>query len=154
MIHTKQPANQFYVFLTAYRSHECTEVNEIHTRGMASEIRKYPGQYGIIEDADVQGCFKEEGAEVATNERTLKVRARNEYEMANLVYLACKIYDQDAALVVNSQTHTASLGTVEWVGRYPMQYPQLKLDEIGTFTKQDTGSEHYSIINGERWEVA
>lgn len=36
MIHTKQPANQFYVFLTAYRSHECTEVNEIHTRGMAN----------------------------------------------------------------------------------------------------------------------
>ncbi len=154
MIHTKQPANQFYVFLTAYRSYECTEVNEIHTRGMAAEIRKYPGMYGVIEDGDVQGCFKEAGTEVATNERTLKVRARNQYEMENLTYLACKVYHQDAVLVVTSQTHTAALGTIEMQGEYPMQYPQMKLDVIGTFTKQDTGSEHYSIIDGERWEVA
>lgn len=154
MIHTKQPANQFYVFLTAYRSYETTEVNEIHTRGMASEIRKLPWTYGVIENGDVQGCFKEAGTEVAINERTLKVRARNENEMANLVYLACKVYDQDVVLVVNSQTHTAALGTIEMVGAYPMQYPRLKLEVIGTFTQQDTGSEHYSIINGERWEVA
>lgn len=154
MIHTKQPANQFYVFLTAYRSHECTEVNEIHTRRMASEIRKYPGMYGVIENDNVQGCFKEAGAESATNERTLKVRARNLNELEHLVYLACKICNQDAVLVVTSQTHTAALGTIEMIGEYPQAYPQMKLDVIGTFTKQDTGSEHYSIIDGERWEVA
>lgn len=154
MIHTKQPANQFYVFLTAYRSYESTEVNEIHTRSIAQHIRKYPGALGIVENTDVQGCYKEAGAESASIERTLKVRARNHYEMSNLVYLACKNYDQDAVLVVNSQTHTAALGTIEMCGEYPMQYPRLKLEVIGTFTKQDTGSEHYSIINGERWEVA
>lgn len=154
MIHTKQPANQFYVFLTAYRSYETTEVNEIHTRSIAQHIRKYPGALGVVENTDVQGCYKEAGAESASIERTLKVRARNHYEMSNLVYLACKNYDQDAVLVINSQTHTAALGTIEMVGEYPMQYPRLKLDVIGTFTKQDTGSEHYSIINGERWEVA
>ncbi|URX37675.1 hypothetical protein FNPHOIGM_00038 [Dickeya phage DchS19] len=110
MIHTKQPANQFYVFLTAYRSHECTEVNEIHTRGLAAEIRKYPGMYGVIEHGDVQGCFKEAGSDVATTERTLKVRARNQCELEHLTYLACKVYNQDAVLVVSSQTHTAALG--------------------------------------------
>lgn len=57
MIHTKQPANQFYVFLTAYRSYESTEVNEIHTRSIAQHIRKYPGALGVVENTDVQGCM-------------------------------------------------------------------------------------------------
>lgn len=154
MIHTKQPANQFYVFLSAYRSHESQEVNEKMTKGLIAEVRKFPGTYGVIEHENVQGCFKEAGAESASIERTIKVRARNIAEVEALTYLACKVHNQDAVLIVNSQTHTTSLGLIEERGEYPLTYPVLAQQALGVFTKQDTASEHYSIIDGERWEVA
>lgn len=105
MIYTNEPANQFYVYLTAYRALNSKELNEKLLKGMTSEIRKYTGLYGVIESINHTGCFREAGQDVASSERTLCVRARTEIEADNLAFLACDRYDQDAVLVVNSQTH-------------------------------------------------
>ena len=154
MIYTNEPANVFYVYLTAYRSFESLEVNEIHTKALARQIATYPGQFGTLTHDNIQGCYHESGAESASIERTLRVTCHKASQVAELAYLACKTYDQDAILQVNSQTHTAILNSLETIGEYPQSYKQLKEETIGVFTKQDTGSEMYSIVNGERWEVA
>lgn len=118
MIFTKEPANKVFVFVTAYRGHESQEVNEKMLKGLIKTIRTYPGAYGNIRDEHVQGCFKEAGMPEATQERTLKVEC-TEKQAAELTWLACKTYSQDAVLVVNSQTHTAALWSIEDVGEYP-----------------------------------
>lgn len=156
MIYTNEPVNQFYVYLTAYRAVETKEVNEKMLKGMIAEIRKYPGLYGVIESTNHTGCFREAGQEVASTERTICVRARDAVEAAQLTDLACLSYDQDAVLVVNSQTHTAALWSVEQVGEYPLQYPQLKETPLnGTFQMVDAPSgECYTLDDGGYcWEV-
>lgn len=154
MIHTKEPANKVFVFVTAYRGYESLDVNEKVLKGLIRTIKTYPGAYGNIRDENVQGCFKEAGMEYATEERTLKVECTIK-QAAELAWLACKTYHQDAVLVVNSQTHTASLWSIEDKGEYPMVYPCLKEESLeGTFqpVKAPYG-ECYSIINGDYWEV-
>lgn len=153
MIHTKEPVNCFTVYLTAYRSHYTSDVNEVFTKGLASKIRKFAGTYGSLKSEAVEGCYKEAGNSEATVERTLQVFCRTEKQVAELTWLACHDYDQDAVLVVNSQTHTASLCSIKYEGEYPLRFPVLKEDIIGVFTERDTGAEHYSIVDGVRWEV-
>lgn len=154
MIYTNEPANQFYVYLTAYRAVESKEVNEKMLKGMISEIRKYPGIYGVIESTTHTGCFREAGQDVASTERTIVVRARNKTEVDNLAYLACDKYGQDAVLVVNSQTHTAALWAYVRVGIVAhifLRHTPLN----GTFQKVDepTG-ECYTLDDaGYFWEV-
>ena len=48
MIHTKEPANKVFVFVTAYRGHESLEVNEKVLKGLTRTIKTYPGAYGNI----------------------------------------------------------------------------------------------------------
>lgn len=153
MIHTKQPANQFFVYLTAYRAGRSEAVNEKFLKGMVAEIRKYPGIYGVIEDELVAGCFKEAGQDVATTERTIKVRARNEVEADNLAFLACDRYEQDAVLEVASQTHTATLVSYKREGVHGVINRSRTV--IGTYTAVDAATgENYSVERGAQvWEV-
>lgn len=154
MIYTKEPVNKVFVFVTAYRGHESLEVNEKVLNGLIRTIKTYPGAYGNIRDENVVGCFKEAGMEYATQERTLKVECTIK-QTAELAWLACKTYSQDAMMVVNSQTHTASLWSIEDVGEYPLVYPWLKEVPLGG-TLQHVNApkgECYSIINGQYWEV-
>lgn len=154
MIFTKEPANKVFVFVTAYRGHESQEVNEKMLKGLIKTIRTYPGAYGNIRDEHVQGCFKEAGMPAATQERTLKVEC-TEKQAAELTWLACKTYSQDAVLIVNSQTHTAALWSIEDVGEYPQVYPRLKEVSLGGTLQQvdEPKGECYSIIDGHYWEV-
>lgn len=153
MIHTKEPANQFYVYLTAYRALNGDAVNEKLLKGMISEIRKYPGLYGVIENEMVAGCFREHGQDVATTERTLKVRARNETEADNLAFLACDRYDQDAVLEVASQTHTATLVSYKREGVHGTINRSREVIGVYTAVEQATG-ECYSVEGGAQvWEV-
>nr|CAK6603768.1 SAM-dependent methyltransferase [Klebsiella phage vB_Kpn_K43PH164C1] len=154
MIHTKEPANKVFVFVTAYRGYESLEVNEKVLKGLIRTIKTYPGAYGNIRDENVQGCFKEAGMSEATQERTLKVECTIK-QAAELALLACKTYHQDAVLVVNSQTHTASLWSIEDKGEYPMVYPCLKEVSLGGSLQQVDApkGECYSIIDGQYWEV-
>ena len=154
MIYTNEPANVFYVYLTAYRSTNPYAINEIFTKEMAARIKKHPGFYGSLINHNVEGCYHEAGVDLPSVERTLVVKCTKPSQVAELTRLACEDYDQDAVLQVNSQTHTAILNSLETVGEYPQSYKRLKEEIIGVLTKQDTGSEMYSIINGERWEVA
>lgn len=154
MIHTKEPANKVFVFVTAYRGYESLEVNEKVLKGLIRTIKTYPGAYGNIRDENVTGYFKEAGMQVATEERTLKVECTVK-QAAELTWLACRTYSQDAVLVVNSQTHTASLWSIESVGEYPYVFPRLKEDSLGGTLQQvdaPTG-ECYSLIDGKYWEV-
>lgn len=154
MIHTKEPANVFYVYLTAYRALRPLEVNEAMTDGMLKTIRKFPGVFGNIESTALEGCFREAGQKDATVERTIKIRCTKESQVAELTYLACYSYEQDAVLVVNSQTHKASLANLNWKGEYPQEYPEYHEEHIGTFTKVDKASgEHYTLEGNTIWEV-
>lgn len=153
MIHTKQPANQFYVYLTAYRAINPEAVNEKLLKGMIAEIRKYPGIYGVIEDELVAGCFREAGQDAVSTERTIKVRARNEVEADNLAFLACDRYNQDAVLEVASQTHTATLVSYKREGVHGIINRSREV--IGTYTAVDAAiGECYSVERGAQvWEV-
>lgn len=156
MIYTNEPANQFYVYLTAYRATNGHTVNEAFTKSMTAEIRKYPGMYGLIESIGHTGCFREAGQEVATEERTIVVRALNARQVANLTDLACHKWEQDAVLVVNSQTHTATLASIVQDGEYPNQYPRLHEEPLeGTFQMVDkpTGECYTLDDGGYVWEV-
>lgn len=156
MIHTNEPANVFYVFLTAYRAVETPEVNEKFTRGMTRRIRTFAGLHGNVESTEIQGCFREAGQDVASIERTIKVRCTNMKQVAELTYLACVDYNQDAVLIVNSQTHTASLGHIEQRGEYPMNYPEFVQGEsFGTLQAvSEASGECYSVdASGQVWEV-
>lgn len=153
MIHTKEQANVFYVYLTAYRSINHYAVNEKFTKGMTKRIQRFPGTYGSLINSNVEGCYWEDGAGLPTVERTLIVKCTKQSQVAELTWMACKEYDQDAVLVVNSQTHTATLCSIEMNGDYPLVFPEVAEEKIGKFVKQDTGAVAYSIINGERWEV-
>jgi len=156
MIYTNEPANVFYVFLTAYRAVETKDVNEMHLKALTATIRKFTGMYGNIESTDIQGCFREAGQDVASIERTLKVRCTSMKQVAELTWQACHLYDQDAVLIVNSQTHTASLGHIEQRGEYPMHYPEFVQGEsFGTLQAVSKASgECYSVdASGQVWEV-
>lgn len=122
---------------------------------MVAKITKYPGMYGNIESQNVTGCYREHGQQVASKERTLRVRCSKESQVAELTYLACHVYDQDAVLVVNSQTHTAALASVRKVGEYPLVYPEYHEARIGVLTVVDAAAgECYTIDEkGVCWEV-
>lgn len=55
MLYTKEPANKVFVFVTAYRGRESLEVNEKMLMGLVRTIKTYPGAYGNLRDAHVQG---------------------------------------------------------------------------------------------------
>lgn len=154
MIHTKQPANQFFVYATAYRAIESREVNEKFMKGMVAEIRKYPGLYGVIDDAGLMGHYREEGQDVATAERTVRVRCRNATEADNVAFLACDRYNQDAVLEVTSQLHTATLVSYKREGVHS-QIARSRT-EIGTLTEVKTPQGEcytYEPRTGKYWEV-
>ena len=157
MIYTNEPSNVFYVYLTAYRGDQPEEVNEVLLKGMTQRIVKYADLYGHIESFNIVGMFKEAGAVKATQERTLKVMCRTEKQAAELTYLAWNEYDQDAVLVVRSQTHTAELWSIEmhW-GDTRKSFPQVKTDSLnGTLQQVDAPTgECYSVDDaGNIWEV-
>lgn len=154
MIYTKEPANTYYVYLTAYRSCYTPSLNEVLVDGMAERIRGLRKLYGKILDEGVVGCYTEAGNTEATVERTLQVHCTGWNQVMMLAELAHVRYDQDSILAVASQTHTASLISVRSIGEYPQECETLDIVPLGVFTQQDTGAENYSIIDGQRWEVA
>lgn len=144
MIHTKQPANHFTVFLTGYVSYEPKEVNEIFTKGMQEDIEKSPKVYGEVRRTDVQGVYK------GKTERTLQIRCSNREQVSNLAALACLRYNQECVLMVASQTHTSYL--INFEGAYGLE--QEVINQIGTMQRVDAPQgDAYSVIDGNTWEV-
>ena len=154
MIYTKEPANTYYVYLTAYRSCYTPALNEALVNGMAERIRGLRKLYGKILDEGVVGCYTESGNTEATVERTLRVHCTSLNQVMMLAEMAHVRYAQESILVVTSQTHTASMVAVRTLGEYPQNCEALEIVPLGVFVQQDTGAENYSIIDGVRWEVA
>lgn len=108
MIHTKEPANVFYVLVSAARAGLTEKRNiERHTC-LKVELMSDPEYYGFVTDTDLIGHYKEEGQEGATKERTVRVRCENRAQAINVARLACNTFEQDCVMVYKSQTHTAN----------------------------------------------
>lgn len=154
MIYTNEPANKFRVFLTAYRAHESKEVNEKMTDGLVRTIKTYPGAYGSLRATTHLGCFREEGQAAASEERTIEVLCHTAKQVAELTWLACRTYNQDAVLVVNTQTHTAYLSSIIIEGEYPQTYAVLAPEvPLGTFQQvEHPEGDCYTIIGSTVWE--
>lgn len=154
MIYTNEPANKFRVFLTAYRAHEGKAVNEKMTDALVRTIKTYPGAYGSLKAATHLRCFREKGQVIASEERTIGVLCHTAKQVAELTYLACKTYSQDAVLVVNTQTHTAYLSSITTEGEYPQQYDVLAPEvPLGTFQEVDyPEGKCFMIIGSTVWE--
>lgn len=69
MIFTKEPANAFYVLVSAFRSNLDDEVNMSRHRHMVSTLRAAPGIYGELESTDLTGCYREAIASAPTEEK-------------------------------------------------------------------------------------
>ncbi|QHJ79914.1 MAG: hypothetical protein [Caudoviricetes sp.] len=150
MIYTNEPANMYYVFVSAYRSYESVEVNELMQDALAKLINESPKMFGRIEDYRVTGCYHEVGSDSATEERTFKVLCTHE-QAENLAFMATDRFFQDCVLVVNSQTHTANLWRIT-VPQYRVVREITDLNGSLQPVSKPTG-ECYSVIDGQYWEV-
>lgn len=113
MIYTNEPVNTFYVYVSASRATLADIYNMQRTNKLKRDICESEGFYGTLYQTGLTGFYREEGQEVATQERTIKVHCERLEQITHLVALACHDYQQDCVLVVNSQTHTARLASSE-----------------------------------------
>ena len=150
MIFTKEPANVFYVLVSAFRSNLDNEVNMGRHRHMVSTLRAAEGLYGSIESTDLTGCYREEIASAPTEEKTVRVRCKDKAQALNVARLACNEWEQDCVLVYNSQTHAASL-------MYAQGTEWHKTERLGSFQEVSKGAPLqgcYTIDEfGRRWQV-
>ena len=118
MIYTNEPANVFYVLVSAFRSNLCDEVNMSRHRHMVNSLRNAPLEYGIVESTDLTGCYREAIASAPTEELTVRVRCANKAQAIAVARLACNEFEQDCVLVYKSQTHTAGLVYAQGIDGY------------------------------------
>ena len=109
MIYTNEPANKFYVLVSAARANLSDMVNITRQLGLKALLQDEPEYYGVLECTGLTGCYREEGQEVATTERTYRVLCDNKAQAINVARLACNDFEQDCVMVYKSQTHTAGL---------------------------------------------
>ena len=69
MIYTNEPANVFYVLVSAFRSNLDDEVNMSRHRHMVNNLRNAPGLYGSVESTDLTGCYREAISSAPTEEK-------------------------------------------------------------------------------------
>lgn len=151
MIFTKEPANVFYVLVSAFRSNLDDEVNMSRHRHMVSELRAAPGIYGELESTDLTGCYREAIASAPTEEKTMRVLCKNKEQALQVARLACNEYEQDCVLVYKSQTHTAGLVYAKGIDGYKAERLPDSFQEVpkgaplqGCFTIDEFG---------RRWQV-
>lgn len=150
MIFTKEPANVFYVLVSAFRSNLDNEVNMGRHRHMVSTLRSAQGLYGSVESTDLTGCYREEIASAPTEEKTVRVRCKDKAQALRVARLACNEWEQDCVLVYNSQTHTASLMYAKGLDGY-------KTERLGSFLEVPKGAPLQGCFTidefGRRWQV-
>lgn len=148
MIYTNEPANKFYVLISAARANLSLEENKKRHFALFVELNQAPSKYGMI-DGQVIGCYKEAGQQVATEENTIRVLCDTFQQAIEVTKLACKTYDQDCVLVYNSQTHTASLMSLEGISGIQRVSLGGSFQEVA----QPTGENYTRTITGRYWEV-
>lgn len=135
MIYTKEPANVFYVLVSAFRSNLHHLDNLSRHRRMVNSLRNNVIEYGSVESTDLVGKYHEEGMECASEEQTIRVRCASKQQAINVARLACNEYEQDCVLVYKSQTHTAGLVYAKGIDGYRAERLQ------GSFQLADTFDE-------------
>ena len=151
MIFTKEPANVFYVLVSAFRSNLDDEVNMSRHRHMVSTLRSAPGLFGSVESTDLTGCFREGIASAPTEEKTIRVRCKDRAQVLQVAALACNKWEQDCVLVYKSQTHTAGLVEAKGLDRYKARRLCGSLQQI---PKGEPLRGHFTIDEfGRRWQV-
>lgn len=150
MIFTKEPANVFYVLVSAFRSNLDDEVNMSRHRHMVSALRATEGLYGTIESTDLTGCYREEIASAPTEEKTVRVRCKDKAQVLQVARLACNEWEQDCVLVYSSQTHTAGLVYAKGLHGH-------KTERLGSFQEVSKGTPLQGCFTidefGRRWQV-
>nr|DAH54119.1 MAG TPA: hypothetical protein [Caudoviricetes sp.] len=149
MIYTKEPANIFYMYVSAARADRPDVVNLARHNQLKRDIMNGLGMYGEIVQTGITGYFREAGQEVATEERTIKVACRTREECICLAQLVCRAYQQDCALVIKSQTHSAALMSCPEGLAYKAERLNGSLQQVDA-----PKGECYSVdANGAIWEV-
>lgn len=145
MIYTKEPANVWYVLVSAFRSNLHHLDNLSRHRRLVNSLRNAPGEYGSVESTDLTGCYHEAGMESPAEEQTIRVRCTHKHQAISVARLACGEYEQDCVLVYNSQTHKAGLifagGLDGWrtesIGSFQMVAQDVEL--TGNYTVDEFG---------------
>lgn len=109
MIYTNEPANKFYVLVSAARANLSDMVNMARQLDLKALLQAEPEYYGVLECTGLTGCYREEGQAEASTERTYRVLCDNKAQAINVARLACNDFEQDCVMVYKSQTHTAGL---------------------------------------------
>ncbi|AZV02334.2 S-adenosyl-L-methionine hydrolase [Pectobacterium phage Q19] len=110
MIHTKEPTNCFYVYLSAYRSMNDLSTNLKAHAKMAEWLgyQQYARDGVVVESSDCVGFYREQGNDWPTRERSIRLKVACWAAVERIATIAHLEYNQEAVLVVNSQTHTAT----------------------------------------------
>lgn len=169
MIFTKEPANVFYVLVSAFRSNlidDDYEANMSHHRHMVSELRAAPGIYGELESTDLttSGCYPGESIALAPTtttyeeKKTMRVLCKNKEQVLQVARLACNDYEQDCVLVYNPQTHTAGLVYAKGIDDddgYKAERLPGSFQEVPRTTSEEEELKGCFTIDefGRRWQV-
>lgn len=149
MIYTNEPANVLYVLVSAARANLSDIANMGRQLDLKALLQAEPEYYGVLECTGLTGCYREEGQEVATEERTYRVRCESKAQAINVARLACNDFEQDCVMVYKSQTHTAGLVFCKGLDGYKVtrlngSFQQVDAPKGECFTKD---------AEGRFWEV-
>ncbi|WAK44898.1 hypothetical protein pEaSNUABM57_00016 [Erwinia phage pEa_SNUABM_57] len=145
MIYTNEPANVYYVLLSAFRSNRDHLDNLSAHHHLVSALRCNAVEFGHIESTDLTGCYHEAGMESPAEEQTIRVRCERKDQAISIARLACNGFEQDCVLVYKSQTHAAGLifakGMDGWrterIGSFQMAAQDAEL--TGNYTVDEFG---------------
>lgn len=149
MIHTNEPANVFYVLVSAARAGLSDMANMARQLDLKALLQAEPEYYGVLECTGLTGWYREQGQEVATQERTYRVRCENRAQAINVARLACNDFEQDCVLVYKSQTHTAGLMFCKGLDGYRTTRLNGSLQQVD----KPTGENYTTDAEGRIWEV-
>lgn len=149
MIHTNEPANVFYVLVSAARAGLSDMANMARQLDLKALLQAEPEYYGVLECTGLTDWYREQGQEVATQERTYRVRCENRAQAINVARLACNDFEQDCVLVYKSQTHTAGLMFCKGLDGYRVTRLNGSLQQVD----KPTGENYTTDAEGRIWEV-
>lgn len=149
MIYTKEPANVFYVLISAARAN-LTDINNMSRQNaLKSMLLAEPEYYGVLECTGLTGCYKEVGQAEASTERTYRVRCESKAQAINVARLGCNNFEQDCVMVYKSQTHTAGLMFCKGLDGYKTTRLNGSFQQVD----QPTGECYTMDAEGNYWEV-
>ncbi|OUI74760.1 hypothetical protein B7C48_00020, partial [Streptococcus pyogenes] len=109
MIHTKQPANSFMVYLSAFRNERSEYENNKKHSNLVSWLQSQAFDRGNdfkVVSASLTGSYRKRGQAVTSVERTIQVQVSDWAFVEVIAKHAHLWYQQEAVMVVATQTHS------------------------------------------------